>query len=83
MPDIGHTEVANPEAGTWTAHVKWANGRAHLQSLPNVPGTYTGTLSFKVAGQNLDHLAGRAVDQHPGARLDDDPAVGGVPERAR
>ncbi len=52
VPDIGHVEVANPEAGTWTAQIKWANGRGHLQSLPNVPGTYTGTVSFKVAGQN-------------------------------
>jgi hypothetical protein len=52
VPDIGHTEVANPEAGTWTAHIKWANGRAHLQSLPNVPGTYTGTVSVRATGQN-------------------------------
>jgi hypothetical protein len=52
VPDIQHTEVANPEAGTWRVQIKWANGRAHLQSLPNVPGTYTGPVSFKVAGQN-------------------------------
>src|SRR6185436_14680858 len=29
-----------------------ANGRAHLQSPPNVPGTYTGPVSFKVSGSN-------------------------------
>ena len=52
VPDIGHAEVANPEAGTWKVAIKWANGRAHLQSLPNVPGTYTGTVSFKASGQN-------------------------------
>ncbi len=52
VPDIGHTEVANPEAGTWTAHIKWANGRAHLQSLPNVPGTYRGTVSLRATGEN-------------------------------
>jgi hypothetical protein len=52
VPDIGHVEVANPEAGTWRVQIKWANGRAHLQSLPNVPGTYTGTVSFMATGQN-------------------------------
>ena len=52
VPDIGHVEVANPEAGTWKVQIKWANGRAHLQSLPNVPGTYTGTVTFKASGQN-------------------------------
>ncbi|HWK29665.1 MAG TPA: S8 family serine peptidase [Solirubrobacter sp.] len=52
VPNIQHVEVANPEAGTWRVQIKWANGRAHLQSLPNVPGTYTGTVSFKAAGQN-------------------------------
>jgi hypothetical protein len=51
VPDIAHVEVANPEAGTWTAQIKWANGRDHLQSAPNVPGTYTGTVSFKASGQ--------------------------------
>ena len=64
----GTSEVANPEAGTWKAQIKWANGRAHLQSLPNVPGTYTGTVSFQASGAELDHLAGRARDHHRGAR---------------
>ncbi len=52
VPNIGHVVVANPEAGTWKVQIKWANGRAHLQSLPNVPGTYTGPVSFKVSGAN-------------------------------
>jgi hypothetical protein len=52
VPDLGHVEVANPEAGTWRVQIKWANGRAHLQSLPNAPGTYTGTVSFTATGQN-------------------------------
>ncbi len=52
VPNIGHVVVANPEAGTWNVQIKWANGRAHLQSLPNVPGTYTGPVSFKVSGAN-------------------------------
>jgi hypothetical protein len=52
VPDIQHTEVTAPEKGTWTAKILWANGRAHLQSLPNVPGTYTGNVSFRVTGQH-------------------------------
>jgi hypothetical protein len=52
VPDIQHVEVANPEPGTWRVQIKWANGRAHLQEPPNIPGTYSGTVSFKVAGQN-------------------------------
>jgi hypothetical protein len=52
VPNIQHVEVANPEAGTWQAEIKWANGRSHLQEAPNVPGSYTGTVSFKVSGQN-------------------------------
>ena len=38
--------------GTWTATILWGNGRSHLQEPPNVPGTYTGPLSFQVTGQN-------------------------------
>ena len=30
--------------------VRWANGRSHLQEPPNVPGTYTGNLSFRMMG---------------------------------
>jgi hypothetical protein len=52
VPNMGNVDVANPEAGTWRVQIKWANGRAHLQSLPNVPGTYTGTVSFKATGSN-------------------------------
>jgi hypothetical protein len=52
VPNLGHVEVANPEAGTWRVQIKWANGRAHLQSPPNVRGTYTGTVSFMATGQN-------------------------------
>ena len=82
MPDIGHVEVANPEAGTWTAQIKWANGRAHLQSLPNVPGTYRGTVSFRASGQNWITSPAVADDHDRGARLGDDPAAGGVPDRS-
>jgi hypothetical protein len=52
-PNIQHVEVADPAPGTWTARILWANGRAHLQSPPNVPGTFTGNISFRVTGQNF------------------------------
>lgn len=50
-PNIQHAEIANPSAGTWTVQILWANGRSHLQSLPNVPGTFTGNVSFRATGQ--------------------------------
>lgn len=53
VSNIQHVEVADPTPGRWTALVKWANGRAHLQSPPNVPGTYTGTISFRTTGQHF------------------------------
>jgi subtilase family protein len=52
VPNIQHTEVTDPEPGTWTAQILWGNGRSHLQEPPNVPGTYTGPMSFEVTGQN-------------------------------
>jgi hypothetical protein len=51
-PNIQHVEVADPASGYWTAKILWANGRAHLQSPPNVPGTFTGNISFQVTGQH-------------------------------
>ena len=52
VPDIQHTEVSEPTPGVWTAQILWGNGRSHLQEPPNVPGTYTGPLSFQVTGRN-------------------------------
>jgi hypothetical protein len=52
-PNIQHVEVADPTPGTWTARILWANGRAHLQSPPNAPGTFTGNISFRVTGQHF------------------------------
>jgi hypothetical protein len=52
VPNIQHTEVSDPTPGKWTATILWGNGRAHLQEPPNVPGTYTGNMSFEVNGQN-------------------------------
>jgi subtilase family protein len=52
-PDIQHSTVENPMAGTWTAQIVWANGRGHVQSAPDVPGPYTGTVTFQASGQNF------------------------------
>ncbi|WP_162824366.1 S8 family serine peptidase [Peterkaempfera bronchialis] len=53
VPNLQHTEIAHPEAGKWTAKILWANGRSHLQDPPNVPGTYTGSVSFKASGRHF------------------------------
>jgi len=52
VPNIQHVEVADPTPGRWTARILWANGRGHMQSPPNVPGTYTGNISFRISGQD-------------------------------
>jgi hypothetical protein len=39
--------------GTWTAQILWANGRGHVQSPPDTPGTYTGTVTFQASGQDF------------------------------
>ena len=52
VPNIQHTEVTDPMPGKWTATILWGNGRSHLQEPPNLPGTYTGPLSFQVTGQS-------------------------------
>jgi hypothetical protein len=50
-PDIQHATVQAPMAGRWTAQVVWADSRGHLQIPPNVPGPYTGTVTFQASGQ--------------------------------
>jgi hypothetical protein len=52
-PDIQHSTVEHPMAGTWTAQIVWANGRGHVQDPPDVPGPYTGTVTFQASGQNF------------------------------
>jgi hypothetical protein len=52
-PDIQHSTVEHPMAGTWTAQIVWANGRGHAQSPPDTPGTYAGTVTFQASGQNF------------------------------
>jgi hypothetical protein len=52
-PDIQHTTVEHPMAGTWTAQILWANGRGHAQSAPDTPGPYRGKVTFQASGQNF------------------------------
>jgi subtilase family protein len=52
-PDIQHSTVEHPMSGTWTAQILWANGRGHVQSPPDTPGPYTGTVTFQASGQNF------------------------------
>ena len=52
VSNIQHVEVTAPTPGKWTAKILWANGRAHLQSAPNVPGSYRGNISFRITGQH-------------------------------
>ena len=52
-PDIQHSTVEHPMPGTWTAQIVWANGRGHVQTAPDTPGTYTGTVTFQASGQNF------------------------------
>ncbi len=52
-PDIQHSIVEHPMAGTWTAQILWANGRGHAQSPPDTPGPYTGTVTFQAGGQHF------------------------------
>ena len=52
VPNFQRVEIAHPEPGRWHAEIVWANGRAHLQEPPNVPGTYTGTVQFRTLGQH-------------------------------
>jgi hypothetical protein len=52
-PDIQHATIQHPMAGTWTVQIIWSNGRGHLQNPPDVPGTYTGTVTFQVSGQDF------------------------------
>jgi Subtilase family len=52
-PDIQHSTIQHPMSGTWTAQILWANGRGHVQSAPDTPGSYTGTVTFQASGQNF------------------------------
>jgi Subtilase family len=53
VPNFQRVEIAHPQPGRWHAEIVWANGRAHLQEPPNVPGSYTGTVRFRTLGQHF------------------------------
>ena len=52
-PDIQHSTVEHPMPGKWTAQIVWANGRGHVQTAPDTPGPYTGTVTFQASGQDF------------------------------
>jgi hypothetical protein len=52
-PDIQHSTVEHPMPGTWTAQILWTNGRGHVQSPPDTPGPYRGTVTFQASGQKF------------------------------
>jgi hypothetical protein len=52
-PNIQHATVEHPAAGTWTAQIVWADGRGHVQTAPNTPGTYRGPVTFQASGQDF------------------------------
>ena len=59
-PDIQHSTVEHPMAGTWTAQIVWADGRGHVQDPPNTPGTYRGTVTFQASGQDFSTVPASA-----------------------
>ncbi|HEX3782252.1 MAG TPA: S8 family serine peptidase [Pseudonocardiaceae bacterium] len=50
-PNMQHVEIQSPVAGTWTAKFFWNAGDVDLQAPPAAPGSYRGTMSFRVTGQ--------------------------------
>jgi hypothetical protein len=52
-PDIQHSTVEHPMPGTWTVQILWSNGRGHVQSPPDTPGPYRGTVTFQASGQKF------------------------------
>ena len=65
-PDIQHSTVEHPMAGTWTAQIVWANGRGHVQTAPDTPGPYTGTVTFQASGQDFTTVPATAPVTIPG-----------------
>ena len=65
-PDIQHSTVEHPMAGTWTAQILWANGRGHVQTPAGHP---------RAVHRNRD-LPGQRPELH------DQPGVGARHHRA-
>jgi hypothetical protein len=52
VSDYQNGQVTDPMPGRWTAKILWSGKDVDLSLPPAVPGTYTGTVSFRVSGQN-------------------------------
>jgi hypothetical protein len=52
IPNTQHIEVSAPTPGRWTARILWGGVDQDLALPPVAPGSYTGTMSLKVSGQN-------------------------------
>jgi hypothetical protein len=52
IPNIQHIEVSAPQPGQWTARILWGGVDQDLALPPVAPGSYTGTMSLKVSGQD-------------------------------
>ena len=68
-PDIQHSTVEHPMPGKWTAQIVWANGRGHVQTAPDTPGPYTGTVTFQASGQNFTTMPGVGARHHRASQL--------------
>jgi hypothetical protein len=53
IPNIQHVGVSDPQAGTWTAKILWGGVDQDLALAQPTPGTFTGSLTFKVSGQDF------------------------------
>jgi subtilase family protein len=52
IPNTQHVEVSDPQAGRWTAKIFWGGVDQDLALPQPAPGSYTGTMSFRIGGQN-------------------------------
>jgi hypothetical protein len=60
VSDDQHAEITSPEPGTWTANIRWSGTDEDLAVAPATPGTYTGPMSFRIAGQNFSYFPATA-----------------------
>ena len=59
-PNLQHVEVQHPMPGAWTAKFFWNANDVPLQAPPASPGSYRGSMSFHVTGQQDVFGAGTA-----------------------
>jgi subtilase family protein len=55
VSDDQHAEITNPEPGRWTANIRWSGTDEDLAVPPAAPGTYTGSMSFRISGQDFSY----------------------------